>query len=138
MSDNDEKVARKASARYWETEESVNSLAEELGISKGRLYDLLRPLPIEEVACPRCGGSPPVHPNRTARDRGQVSCLHCGWEGELADLVPDGSGEGAPHGPPPPAVHRGGSREPAPLSAVAGSALIGLAAGLILGRYLGR
>lgn len=139
MTDADDRLAQKASTRYWESEASVNSLAEELGISKGRLYNLLRPLPVDGI-CPRCGSAPPTHPNRTARDRGEVHCLYCGWEGQTSELAkaPEGEGDRPPSSPPSPRVHGPGPDDPPGLPAVLGGLVIGLVAGILVGRTLGR
>lgn len=136
MTDSETKLAQKASKRYWESDESVNGIAERLGISKGRLYDVLRPLPVEG-SCPKCGGTPPVFHNRTARDHDQVSCLQCGWEGDLEKL-----------GEAPPleeqesvrsqvSLHRGSAREVPSLVGL-GGVLVGLALGVVLTRMLDR
>lgn len=135
MKDTEDELAARASTRYWESDESVNGIAEAMGISKGRLYEFLRPLPVEG-ACPSCGGGPAVFPNRTARDREQVTCLHCGWEGSADDLGREPPREDRRVGQPPTAVHRGTAQEAPPLSGVVGGLLVGLAAGLILGRLL--
>ncbi len=73
-------TARKANDLYWNSDRSVNSIAEEMELSKGRLYGLIRPLDAN-LACPNCGEGM-VHPNRTARERGYVSCAACGEEGD--------------------------------------------------------
>lgn len=135
MTDQEEVLARKVSDRYWATDESVNGIAEALSISKGRLYELIRPLAVEG-SCPACGGGPPVHPNRTARDRGQVECPYCDWEGELDELAADPPTESA--GRPAPSVVElngpDGLRWDRP--EVLGGVLVGLAAGLLLSRWL--
>jgi len=136
VNDSEEKLARKASARYWESDESVNGIAEKLGISKGRLYDLLRPLPVEG-SCPKCGEAPPVYLNRTARDREQASCLVCGWEGELEALGDAPSLEDREPVRPTVPLHRGSAREVPPLVGL-GGLLVGLALGILLGRMLDR
>ena len=136
--DSDEKLARKASARYWESDESVNGIADAFGISKGRLYDLLRPLPVQG-SCPECGSSPPAYLNRTARDREVVSCLMCGWEGARSDLdeaPPLEDREAAQPGPP---LHRESELERDGPSLVGlGGLLVGIAIGIALGRMLDR
>lgn len=94
--------ARKANRLYWESDQSVNAVAELLGVSKGRLYDLVSPLPID-IPCPECGRAL-AFPNRTARDRGLVTCDTCGFEGDRDDLEgveADSAGnydEGSPRG----------------------------------------
>ena len=136
MTDSETKLARKASKRYWESDESVNGIAEGLGISKGRLYDVLRPLPVEG-SCPKCGGTPPAFQNRTARDRGQVSCLQCGWEGDLDKLGEAPPLEEQESVRPQVPVHRGSATEVPSLVGL-GGILVGLALGFVLSRMLDR
>jgi predicted RNA-binding Zn-ribbon protein involved in translation (DUF1610 family) len=135
VTDQDEVLARKVSDRYWASDESVNGIAEALSVSKGRLYELIRPLAVEG-SCPTCGGGPPVHPNRTARDRGQVECPHCGWEGKLDELAAEPPVETAGR-PAPSVVELNGPdavRWDRP--EVLGGVLVGMAAGFLLSRWL--
>lgn len=81
----------KANEMYWGSEWSVNQIAEELDLSKGVLYGLIRPRP-SGLACPACGEEV-VYPNRTAKERRTVACASCGWEGDELDAGPTG-GEG--------------------------------------------
>ncbi len=135
MSDQEEQLVRRISERYWASDESVNGIAEELGMSKGRLYGLIRPLALDG-SCPTCGGGPPVHPNRTARDRGEAHCPHCDWTGPVGELRPED--------PTPDASRPGPSvveidEHPAAegfSQGVLGGVLVGLAAGIVLGRWL--
>jgi hypothetical protein len=76
----------RANQMYWGSDLSVNQIAEQLDLSKGALYEMIRPLPAD-VACPECGAEV-VHPNRTAHERGLVACLSCGWEGEQQEAAP--------------------------------------------------
>jgi uncharacterized Zn finger protein (UPF0148 family) len=76
--------ADEANRLYWHTDIGVNQIADEMGLSKGALYGLVEPLGAD-IACPRCGGGL-VYPNRTARERGFLSCPSCGFEEELAVL----------------------------------------------------
>lgn len=119
----------KANRLYWQSDESVNGIADALGVSKGRLYDLIEPL-AAGVTCPECGAGL-AYPNRTARDRGMVVCDQCGFEGQREDG--DASG-----------VRRirdalrnaAGEREPLTDAAVLGGILVGLSAGVVLYRWL--
>ncbi len=65
-------VEELANARYWESDLGVNQIIEELGLSKSRLYEAIRPIPAGSP-CPECGEER-VYPNRTARDRDQPVC----------------------------------------------------------------
>jgi len=58
---------------YWNSDRSVNSIADELGLSKGGLYQYILPLPTAGE-CPRCGAGVGFF-NRTARDRNEPTCL---------------------------------------------------------------
>lgn len=69
----------RANELYWSSDRSVNQIAEDLNLSKGVLYGLIRPRPAG-LACPACSAEL-VHTNRTALDRGLVECPACGWEG---------------------------------------------------------
>jgi hypothetical protein len=116
-------VADRANQLYWGSDGSVNQIADELDLSKGALYGLIRPLPAG-LACPTCQEEV-VYPNRTARDRGLYDCPACGWSGPGAVAVTTDAGGGvgleSPVGAWP-----GGSR------AFWGSALLGSAAVLAL------
>ena len=61
-----------ANDRYWNSDLGVNQIAEELQLSKSRLYEAIRPVPAGGE-CPGCG-EPLGFPNRTARDRAKPEC----------------------------------------------------------------
>jgi len=82
----------RANELYWSSESSVNQIAEELQLSKGVLYGLIRPRPAG-LACPDCGEEV-VFPNRTAKERHEVACPACGWEGDELDAVSNGGDAG--------------------------------------------
>ena len=79
MTSADAQAEEKANELYWGSDMSVNQIAEELDLSKGTLYGMIRPRPAG-LGCPACGEEV-VFPNRTARDRSTVACEVCGWEG---------------------------------------------------------
>lgn len=118
----------RANELYWGSDMSVNQIADALDLSKGALYEMIRPLPAS-LACPRCA-TETEHPNRTAKERGLVACPWCGWEGTETDAAetPAEAGTPIPRAPFPV------NREPkgrAPRS-LAGRVLLGAAVGLAL------
>ena len=143
-------VVARANELYWHSDESVNALARELDLSKGALYEIIVPLPAG-LPCPvsDCDLS---YPNRTARDRGFVTCSECGFEDEedrvrirmeieaegdaAAPATPQVAPDPAPHGAVPLLPDPPPSRKLETL--LAASALLGLAAGLVLGGLLRR
>lgn len=126
---------------YWYSDASVNQIAEELGVSKGRLYGYIRPLP-SGLACPECG-TEMVYSNRTAREQGVLSCPECGYE-EAEPSVGEDVREAAPHTGPVRRERRiprpSRPREPAafPTDLVVGGALVGVALGAAVAFYLRR
>lgn len=123
----------RANELYWGSAQSVNQIAEDLDLSKGALYGMIRPLPAAR-GCPACGAEV-VHPNRTAKDRGLVDCPACGWDGVDDETV---TGYAPLAEPDATRVARSRARERA-LSgaesnsgAVLGGALLGTAVGLAL------
>lgn len=88
----DRETEFKANELYWSSEWSVNQIAEELELSKGVLYGLIRPRP-SGLACPACSEEV-VYPNRTAKERHMVACPSCGWEGEELDADANGGDGG--------------------------------------------
>jgi hypothetical protein len=142
-----------ANRLYWESEESVNQIGEALGLSKGVLYGLISPLPAG-LPCPACGEEM-VFPNRTAREKGFLACPACGMEEEEAAVQTYWEGEAqTDEGPvfeaPRALAHRAGQAVQQAVDSgrervsnltprgriIAGTALLGAAAGLALGAYL--
>lgn len=139
-----EAQSQEANRLYWESEESVNQIGEQMGLSKGVLYGLISPLPAG-LPCPGCGEEM-VFPNRTARDKGFLECPECGMEEEEAavqtywESEEEGGGSLARRAGS--AVQRAvgsGRDRVAGLTPrgriLAGTALLGIAAGLVLGSY---
>jgi len=144
-----------ANRLYWESEESVNQIGETLGLSKGVLYGLISPLPAG-LPCPSCGEEM-VFPNRTARDKGFLACPECGMEEEEAAVQAyweeeAETDEGLVFGGPRALAHRAGQAVQQAVGSgkervssmtprgriIAGTALLGAAAGLALGAILRR
>jgi len=142
---------------YWESDTSVNQIGEELGLSKGALYGILRHQPAG-LPCIRCGEEM-AYPNRTARDKGFVACSSCGYE-DLEEVVQEHwqdaaelEAAGVPVDAPtalskssesdlekedfraleqPICDRRFGTR------ALAGTALLGMAAGIVIGSLISK
>jgi hypothetical protein len=142
----------RANELYWGSDRSVNQIAEDLDLSKGALYELIRPLPAG-LGCPVCGAEV-VHSNRTAKERERVDCAECGWNGTEHETTaaggrrgrgPDVRSETQPDtdavddiypaddydrpGPPPARV---AARDLDGRRLIAGGALLGAAVGLAL------
>jgi endogenous inhibitor of DNA gyrase (YacG/DUF329 family) len=84
----------RANELYWGSDRSVNQIAEELDLSKGAFYGMIRPL-AAGLGCPTCGREV-AHTNRTARERSLVDCPACGWEGAEGDTLPEYIPPGSP------------------------------------------
>jgi len=142
-----------ANRLYWESNESVNQIGEVLGLSKGVLYGLIAPLPAG-LPCPKCGEEM-VFTNRTARDKGFLTCPECGMEEEEEAVQAYWEEEAETdedRAVPAPldlaqragqALHQAvdtGRERVSNLGPrgriIAGTALLGAAAGLVLGAYL--
>lgn len=76
----------RANELYWGSDRSVNQIAEELDLSKGALYEMIRPL-AAGLGCPLCDAEV-VHSNRTAKERQRVDCPACGWDGTEDEGMP--------------------------------------------------
>ena len=143
-------VAERANDLYWRSGASVNQLTRELDLSKGALYEIITPM-AADLRCP-CGGGEMAYSNRTARERGFVSCTTCGLEDEeehvrdyleeqdsTSALELEAAGPGLPHSRTDPQTEA--LTEPTPRNLeklLVASALAGLAVGLVLGGLLRR
>lgn len=121
-------LADRANTLYWDSDASVNDIADELDLSKGSLYGMIEPRGAD-LACPECGAEL-EYPNRTARDKGYVTCPACGLE-EEEEVVRGLAGEEIALVPTP-------EGEAAARRALWATALLGAAAGLLLARWLRR
>jgi hypothetical protein len=141
-----------ANRLYWDSDQSVNQIGEQLDLSKGVLYGLIAALP-SGLPCPECGEEM-VFPNRTARDKGFLACPECGMEEEEYSVRAFWEDQDEPMGEDrdsriPPlamrageavqkAVEQGKARvsEMSPRGRIiTGTALLSLAAGIALGAY---
>ena len=127
-------VVEHANALYWGSDRSVNGIAEELDLSKGALYGIIEGQRTG-LGCPLCGDEV-LYLNRTAKERGNLDCPTCDWDGsedettgyEASSVDSDGAGVGAdlPRTHPPPPLLAPRART------IAGGALLGAAVGLAL------
>jgi predicted RNA-binding Zn-ribbon protein involved in translation (DUF1610 family) len=118
----------RANELYWGSNMSVNQIADALDLSKGALYEMIRPL-AASVVCPRCS-TETEHSNRTAKERGLVACPWCGWEGTEADAAEAPVPSDLPIARAPfPVAAQPTARPPRSL---AGGVLLGAAVGLAL------
>lgn len=81
--DRSELVAR-VNRIYWETDTPVTEMAEQLGISRRTIYDMIEPVSAQE-RCPVCGGEL-VFSNRSARMAGEAVCSNCGRSQDITLL----------------------------------------------------
>ena len=143
-----------ANRLYWESDQSVNQIGELLDLSKGVLYGLIAALPAD-LPCPGCGEEM-VFPNRTARDKGFLVCPSCDMEEEEQAVRAYWEEEGEPLGTSEAEIRalsrRAGDAVQGAVEKgrntisglspngriVAGTALLGIAAGLALGTYFRR
>lgn len=79
----------RANLMYWNSSETVDRIAEQLGMSHNALYASVRPAPAG-VECPDCDEEL-VFPNRTSRLAGRALCLSCDTTHAVADLPAVGS-----------------------------------------------
>ena len=70
--------------RYWNSDQTVDRLVEEMESSRSALYAALRPVPAG-VSCDRCGERM-VFTNRTNRANETATCRNCGNEGSLQSM----------------------------------------------------
>jgi len=78
-------MSDRASTLYWNSDRSVNSIANDLGLSKGRLYELIRPMGSGDD-CPKCQ-SELVFANRTSHDNRRTTCPVCDLGGVTIESV---------------------------------------------------
>lgn len=134
-------LAQRANELYWGSDASVNSLAQDLDLSKGALYELIMPYPAG-VPCP-AGDGEMGYANRTARDRGFLTCPGCGLEDEEGRVRERLSADGseavtpAPRAPEP-RLYRSPAEIDAGRGALVGSALVGAVIGFALGSLVRR
>jgi hypothetical protein len=121
-------AAERANDLYWGSKRSVNQIADEMNLSKGALYAMIRAQP-SGLGCPLCGDEV-AFANRTSKERGRLDCTTCDWDGsvdETTGYVAESKDPVAlPEPLPPLPARRNRTRT------VAGGALLGAAVGLAL------
>lgn len=138
-------LEERANELYWSSDESVNQIADELELSKSSLYALIRPL-ASGLPCPRCSAEM-EYANRTARDRGYLTCPECDLE-EDEELVrsewreearksPAGTVVVSPGSGSGPRAGRSTSRDPLGRM-LAAAAFLGAAVGVVFGLWARR
>lgn len=90
-----------ANRLYWQTDASVGAIAEQLGLSRRALYELLDAAPADG-ACPECGG-PLTFGNRLARSTGDAYCAACAANRAAAAVIrpPSNGADVRPQEPAP-------------------------------------
>ncbi|HUF13334.1 MAG TPA: hypothetical protein VMN78_09555 [Longimicrobiales bacterium] len=83
-----DELDREVNRLYWKTAEPVTRLAEQLQVSRGTLYNHLRPLPAG-ATCSTCGGRL-LFRTRSSRDSGDAHCGECGADEQLGDAAAAG------------------------------------------------
>ena len=136
MDTHDPQLIEQANSLYWESDASVNDIAERMDLSKGALYGMIQPLDAG-APCPECGGRMEFA-NRTARDKGVLNCPSCELEEDF-ELVAAAGLDEIDAVPPRPAsaYHPDTPGTGAPTVSVrtlVASTLLALAAGLALGQ----
>lgn len=135
---------RKANELYWESGKSVNQIAEDLGLSKGALYEMISPL-ASRYGCPLCG-APMQYAHRTAHEKGVLTCSACKTQFDDSDPQLEVRGAEANGSEVTAAsdfgaawVSGSGKRQERPSGQVlVGTAVLGVGVGLLLARLIGR
>ncbi len=76
-------VAKQANRLYWQTEQSVADIAEQLSVSRRALYELITP-ENAGVRCSACGGDV-VYVNRSAKASSLGRCAACAAESQVTE-----------------------------------------------------
>ena len=148
-------MSERANMLYWNSDRSVNSIAEGLGLSKGRFYDLILPLESGQ-RCSNCQ-SELVFANRTAHDRDDAFCQVCdptACRSNRSEVRLDGSSDTARSSSARADASSSSSSDDSEPSEITGGAellplssetrgilaglLVGTVTGILLGRFLRR
>lgn len=77
----DSTLGERANELYWQSEQTIDQIVEELGIGRSTLYSNVRPQPAG-ASCPECGERL-VYTNRSNRSAGVGTCRVCGARAEV-------------------------------------------------------
>lgn len=127
-------LAARANRLYWTSDRSAAAVADELGISRSKLYALIEPLPVDRI-CERCGGEM-AFSNRTDREAGRARCTDCDARTEVpsdAAVTPEPEGDD-----PTPETGPGPLDDLEAVQGLVLGAACGLAAGFLAGAWLRR
>jgi ribosomal protein L37AE/L43A len=122
----DEAQAAEANRLYWKQAASVGEIANQLGISRRALYDVLEPKPAG-VRCPKCG-TEGVFVNRSAQAAGLPRCPNCGTE---LEALQSSSATDSAHANPVSARMNGNGGGPRMRLGVGSAALAGVVIGAV-------
>ena len=127
MSRDDASHAPEANQLYWNSEASVGEIANQLGISRRALYELLEPQPTG-VPCGDCGAET-VFANRSSHTAGLARCPSCGLETAVPAARAEPVAEPAPSEAPQ--AKANGKHSLARPITIGGAALVGVVIGAI-------
>ncbi len=77
-------LLRRANELYWRSPDTVDQVAEQVGLTRNALYGAIRPEGTG-AECPSCGEDL-IFPNRSTRSAGRGLCLGCNQSVALDDL----------------------------------------------------
>jgi NAD-dependent SIR2 family protein deacetylase len=80
-----DQLREQANELYWNSTDTVDQLASQLGMSRKAVYSSVQPLPAG-AKCVHCGEAL-VFMNRTSRSSGLASCSACGAQVDTRDLA---------------------------------------------------
>ena len=141
-------LSERANMLYWNSDRSVNSIADDLGLSKGGFYGVIRPIESERH-CSNCQLKM-VFANRTAQERDDAFCPVCDADGLPAHSVRSAAQRSSVPANAPSSSSSddswpseiSGNAELSPLlsetKGVLASFFVGTVVGILLGRFLRR
>ena len=79
---NSSRLAAKANKLYWQTNQPAGRLADELGVSRSKLYAMIEPIHLDAI-CSSCD-TELIYSSRSDRQSGRGHCPECGKVTEVA------------------------------------------------------